>query len=479
VSKADKLLTMPKFFPVSCHTKTVGLGSTFVAIKGDKEDGVAYISAALKQGAKKIIVHQDAKLSKEIISEVKSVGATIEKVQNTRKALAQLSAQANDNPSKKLKIVGVTGTKGKTSTVFMLEHLLRSAGYKTALLSTVHNKIFDTVFETELTTAHPDYLHAFFALCVKQGVEYVVMEVAAQALSLHRIEGITFDGAIFTNFGQEHAEFYETQENYFAAKCKIFDHLKTGAPVFVNADDERGKEILNLYPEFFSFSLTQENVTLSARPIELIENLSCSICFEKKCILFSCPHLFGAFNAYNMLGAVSLAHVLGVPLEMSAHAMNSFSKIPGRLERYVLPNGSFCFIDHAHNPSSFEAVLSTLRKMTDQLIVVFGAGGERDGTKRPQMGKISAHYADHIILTSDNPRSENPVDIAADICVGVETEHRGKILCELDREKAIQAAYRLAKKNGIIALLGKGRDEYQIFGTKKRFFSEREILKNF
>jgi len=477
MNNTNKKIFLPKTFPVTCHTKYVQLGSTFVAIKGQKEDGINYVCDALQRGAQKIVVHNDAELSQDILEALKKNGAQLERVDNCRRALAQLSAQAHGYPAKKLKILGVTGTKGKTSTTFMVEHLLRSAGYKTALLSTVHNKIGDTIFPTELTTAQPDYLHSFFSVCVQNNVEYVVLEVAAQALSLHRVHGLSFDGAIFTNFGQEHAEFYKTQDDYFAAKCQLFEHLKTGAPMLINADDKKGQEILQTYPEFIPFSLLHENATFKARPIELVKRLSCSVCKEESCVVAACPALFGMFNAYNMLGALSLVNLLGVALEQSAQALNSFAHVPGRLERYELPNGAICFIDHAHNPSSFEAVLTTLRKMTDQLIVLFGAGGQRDKTKRPQMGEIAARYADHVVITSDNPRTEDPLTIATDICVGICKDDRGKTVCELDREKAIQQAYKLSKKNGIIALLGKGTDEYQIFGNTKTYFSEREIVR--
>jgi len=469
-------MVMPKIFPVSCHTKYIGTGSTFVAIKGHKQDGVDFISLALERGAKKIVIQKDVALCADLQKKINVAGATVRRVEDARLALAQLSANAHGNPAKKLKILGVTGTKGKTSTVFMLEHLLRSTGHKTALLSTVHNKIGTTIFPAELTTAQPDYLHSFFALCVRHGVEYVVLEAAAQAFSLYRVYGILFDGGVFTNFGQEHAEFYETQKHYFAAKCQLFKQVKSGAPMFVNADDSKGQHILQIYPEFFSFSLLQENTTVKARPIELIKSLFCNVCTKKESATVCCPALFGTFNAYNMLGALSLVHALGISLEKSAQAMKNFRAVPGRLERYMLPNGALCFIDYAHNPSSFQVVLSTLRKMTDQLIVLFGAGGNRDKTKRPQMGAIAAKYADHIIVTTDNPRTEDPQDISTDILAGISEKDRGKTVCELDREKAIHLAYKLSKKNGIVALLSKGRDEYQIFGNNKVFFSEREIL---
>ncbi|MFC1845617.1 Mur ligase family protein, partial [Candidatus Dependentiae bacterium] len=221
---------MPKTFPVACHTSRVGPGSTFVAIKGEKHDGISYISRALASGASTIAIQQDVNLSDDVLKDIERAGASLQRVSNTRKALATLSAQAHGNPAQQLRIIGVTGTKGKSSTVFMLEHILQRAGYKTALLSSVYNKIGDEITSSSLTTEHPDYLHGFFALCVDAGIEFVVMEVAAQALSLHRVEGIEFDGVLFTNFAKEHGEFYKDLDSYFDAKRLLFGQLKQGAP---------------------------------------------------------------------------------------------------------------------------------------------------------------------------------------------------------------------------------------------------------
>lgn len=469
---------MPKVFPVACHTDHVGPGTTFIAIKGDKQDGTAYIAQALLSGASTIVVQQDVELKDDILVAIKRAGATLQRVSNTRQALALLSAQANGYPSKKLKIIGVTGTKGKSSTVFMLEHILNQAGYKTALLSTVYNKITGTVLPSFLTTEQPDYLHSFFSLCVKHDVQFVVMEVAAQALSLHRVEGIEFDGALFTNFDKEHGEFYKNLESYFEAKSRLFRQLKPEAPILINADDKWGKRLLGKLPQALSFGLNDRSSFFSGQIIEILHYLSCVIVANGKESIAICNSLFGEFNAYNMLGAISMAFCLKISFEQSVAAMQSFKGIPGRLECYQLPNKIKSFIDHAHNPSSFRAVLSALRPMTEQLIVVFGAGGERDAKKRPDLGLIVSHYADQIILTSDNPRSEDPKTIIQQILSGISVKDRTNVLCILDREEAIKKAYTLARSGAIIALLGKGCEEYQVIGAKKIPFSERSILKN-
>lgn len=433
-------VVFPDTFPVACHTKNIGPGSTFVAIKGDEQDGITYIPEALKRGASVIVVQDDVHLSDATINLIKQAGATVKYVANSRQSLAILSAKMHGYPAKKLRIIGITGTKGKTSTSFMLEHIVRGASYKTALLSSVHNKIGNQIFKASLTTEHPDYLHAFFALCVQAGTDFVVMEVSAQAFSLHRLHGLLFDAALFTNFDQEHGEFYADLEDYFAAKCLLFKQLKPGAPGLINADDVKGQELLRCYPQLRSFSVHNAMADYCAQEYAATKFFSWKLINEKKEYVVTCQSLMGVFNVYNTLAAISLAHSLGVSFESCVQGIACFSGTPGRFERHNLPNGATCFIDHAHNSSSFRAALSALRKITDHLIVVFGAGGSRDAKKRPDMGAIAAHYADHVILTSDNPRFEDPTIIINTIRVGIDAKNQNKVIAEPDREDAIKKA---------------------------------------
>lgn len=464
---------LPYIYPVTCHTDHVGLGSTFVAIQGMKEDGINYIPLALKKGASRIVVEESASLHDDVLKIIEQHNAELIRVSNTRKALAQLSAETLGFPTKQLKIIGVTGTKGKTSTCFLLQHILQSAGYKTALLSTVYNKIDTTIFKTDLTTQHPDYLHVFFDQCVQSNVEFVVMEVAAQALSLDRINSIEFDGIIFTNFDLEHSEFYATMDDYFAAKCKIFEHAKSEAPICLNADDAWCKKISVKNASLFSLKDQQSHY------FAIIKNNNCTgLQLTLDINDYVCPKLFGEFNAYNILAASSLLKCLGVSSDALQEGLLSFFGIPGRMQMHQLPNGARAFIDNAHNPSSYKALLQTLKGLTSDLIVVFGCGGQRDKIKRPLMGKIAAQYCDTIILTSDNPRTENPADIVEDIFSGIEVQNHIKVIKELDRQQAIKKAYELSKSNSIIAILGKGHDEYQLINDIKYHFSEREILQS-
>lgn len=467
----------PQIFPVTAHTDHVGAGSTFVVIQGLQHDGAIYIDIALKKGATTIVVQQDKVLSDATISVINQHKANIFRVPDTRKALAQLSAQAAGNPAQKLKLFAVTGTKGKSTTVFLLEHILRTAGFSTALLSTVKNTIGDTEFAAPLTTAQPDYLHQFFALCVERGVTHVVMEVAAQALTLHRVEGLLFDGVIFTNFSREHLEFYASLDEYFSAKQSLFLQTKHDAPWVINADDGRlnaleyKKDVVS-----FGYQYTEANFSVQhaihTKGIEMMVQEPDGVW-----VTYVCPVLFGHYNGYNMLGAITLARTLGVTSAVCADALAHFAGVTGRLEQHRLPNGALCIIDCAHNPASYQALLSTLRPLTPHLIVVFGAGGDRDPGRRPLMGALVAEFADVVMITSDNPRTEDPALIVRNITDGIVQDKHYKVIIEPDREVAIRKAYERSTAQTIIALLGKADSDYQIVGTAKIPFSERSIIR--
>jgi len=465
---------LTSLFPVACHTDHVGSGSIFVVINGFHENGICYLPQAIARGASCIVVQDNAIIPAASVALIKKTGVTVKRVADTRLALAQLSAQVAGDPAKKLKIIGVTGTKGKTTTVFLLAHVLRYAGYKIALLSTVNNTIDNQTFVSPLTTPQPDYLHQFFKQALAVNTEYVVMEVAAQALTMHRIAGIQFDGLIFTNFSQEHLEFYKTLDDYFHAKCLLFKQVKPEAPIIINADDDYCKTLQHqIDATWFSMRKATISGNLINNPLKQID---LQVNWQSDTYRFSCPQLIGMFNGYNLLGVVSMALQLGISPKTIATAVSTFAGVPGRMEQYILPNGATAIIDYAHNPASYQEVLSLLRQLTPHLIVIFGAGGHRDATKRPLMGKIAAQMADMVILTTDNPRTEDPEQIINDIVRDIPTDVGHKILREIDRKKAIQRGYACSRKNSIIVILGKGADEYQIIGDKKTYFSEKAIL---
>jgi UDP-N-acetylmuramoyl-L-alanyl-D-glutamate--2,6-diaminopimelate ligase len=480
-------LEFPKIFPVTAHTDHVGPGTTFVAVQGLKQNGIDYITQALDKGASKIVVQEDAVLPNAVLEQLNKHHVSLLRVPNTRRALAELSAQALNYPARKLKIIGITGTKGKTTTSFILAHLLYSAGYSTALLSTIRNRINDQEFATALTTQQPDYLHVFLDLCVRAEVTHVVMEVSAQALSMNRLAGIEFDGAIFTNFSQEHAEFYPTLDDYFNAKKLLFSSLKSTARPCINVDDEYGMQIFKQRmlenKKTTAFFYTAALLGLDTRAdvhAELVQANKHGIEFimhtPEHEIRIHCPSLIGTYNLYNVLGAATVALQNKVQPEVIKQAMTTFKGVPGRMESYPLANGALCVIDYAHTPSSFQAILTTLRSMTDHLIVVFGCGGDRDPIKRPAMGRIAAELGDLIFVTSDNPRSEELPTIIAQIESGIAPDYQAKVRRELDREQAIKKAYASARSGSIIVLLGKGPDEYEEVKGVKRYFSERQII---
>lgn len=481
-------LKMPDIFPVASHTKNVGPGSVFVAIKGLKDDGVHYILEALSRGATEIIIDETVELSSEINQAIINAKALITRVKNTRQALADLSTKAANINWNDLIIIGVTGTKGKSTTTHILFNMLKKTGRSAACLNSVYNMINDVEFTAPLTTAQPDYLHQFLKLCIENKVKYVVMEVAAQAFTYHRIDGIQFDAFIFTNLEREHGELYVTMQDYFKTKCELFQHTKINAPVFVNADDEAGVVLIKqkseikrkTYANVMGYSLKNTFEAYYSGHYTSLDNnrSSVSLMINNFNYTFNYIGFSGFFNAYNVIAALSVLNIF-VPITQTLLGSEPFAfpQLRGRCEEYKLPNGARVIIDYAHTPNSFNAILSATRQLTQNLIVIFGAGGGKDHEKRPLMGSIAAHFADTVFITSDNPRHEDPIVIAESIKSGIKDEvDQQKIIIELDRQKAIEAAYKKAQEGTIIMLLGKGPDEYQIIGDAKIPFSEKNIV---
>jgi UDP-N-acetylmuramoyl-L-alanyl-D-glutamate--2,6-diaminopimelate ligase len=442
---------MPKKFLVTCNTNHVTTGSTFVAIKGFKTDGNNFIPQAVQNGATTIVSEA---LPPKNLSHIKHI-----KVKNARKALAQLCTQVYNNPCSKLKIIGITGTKGKTTTTYLVEHILASCGKKTACLSTIQNKILDQKENALNTTPQSDYIHMFLDQCVKRGVEYVVIEVSSHALSLHRTLYITFDIIGFTNLKQDHLDFYKNKINYFNAKCKIFRQIKQQGVTVINTDDQWGKRAATRVQKFCKMPIAYLNKT----------NLICT----------NNHNLLGNFNAHNATMAYLICKKLGLKKEKIMQAIKQFEGVPGRLQLHVLKNGAHAFVDFAHNPSAMKAVLQTLRPTTKDLIVVFGCGGDRDKTKRPIMGNIAAQYADKIIITDDNPRSESSEQIAQNILTGITPKNQKKCTIQLNRKKAIAHATQIAQSHSVITILGKGHENYYLKNGKKSHFDDFEEISKY
>lgn len=463
-------------YRVCSHTSNVGQGSTYVAIAGTKANGLDFIEQALEKGANRIVVQRS--LVTDAIKKVcKKYKAELVLVDDARAALAELSAQAYDHPAKKLSLLAVTGTDGKTTSCYLLYNMLRHAGKKVALLSGVQHIVGDEILEADLTTEKPDYLHHFFHLCVQQGIQYVVMEVSAQAHTLNRIDALQFDGSIFTNLAQEHGEWYHNFDEYFAAKLAILKHNKVDAPLVTNADGEWGVKVKNHFAHartsgFKSGVDHQVTVLQSNANKQLLE-----LKLGKRWVQLETP-LIGNYNAQNISGAAALAHVLGVDDAAIQAGVAGFAGAPGRLERYQLANGALAIVDYAHTAQAYQAVLPVLKKQARKLFVVFGAAGGKDKAKRPMMGKLAVAYADMVVLTMDNPRQEDPAVIVQEIMADMTSYEKASVFKELDRAQAIRLAYEYSKPGDIIAIFGKGLEQVQIIGPNRVAYSDVAVVRS-
>ena len=481
-------MLLPTHFPVTCHTKHIGPGSTFVAISGFITNGITFVPQALAQGATKINV-DELHVTPELITLCAQHNATITPVSQPRKALATLAAEALNNPADKLHIIGITGTKGKTTTAFITEHLLRKAGIKTALISSIYHKILGSTEQSSHTTPEADFLHMFFARCVQEGVTHVVMEVSSHALSLDRVHGITFAGVGFSNLAPEHLDFYHTMDNYFAAKAPLFLQTNKQSVIVINADNEWSNQALIAAQDAVRITGTtlrsygQEEAIDNTHSTLHIHQASCDgieLVLENKPPLFiTCKHLFGVFNCYNIVMASMIALHLGLSYSDITRGIASFKGVPGRLQRHVLKNGALCFVDYAHNPSAMEAVLSTLRPFTSDLIVIIGCGGDRDKTKRPVMGALASTFGNQAIITDDNPRSEDNLAIIQQMLGGIPADTSATVHIIPNRREAITFAASIAQPDSIIALLGKGHEDYHLVGNEKFHFDDFEEISKF
>lgn len=458
-------------YSVTCHTDHIGTGSTFVAIKGFSQDGTKYIDTAIQNGATTIVVEKGT-----IINQTPKINYIF--VDDCRTALAEMAANALGNPAQKLKLVGITGTCGKTTTTFLIEHILKQAGYKTALLGSVKNKILNKHEDIQLTTQTSDYIQMFLAECVSQNVEYVVMEISSHGLALDRTHGIKFDAVGFTNLSPEHMDFHPTLDHYFQTKFKLFEQIQMHGTAVINTDDEWGKkayQALNINKVGFG---QESNFDAKISIIQNdLNNLHFSLSgFEKDLMT---KNLLGDFNAYNISMAALICKSLKINQDKIIESVTNFKGVPGRLQCYKLKNGAVAFVDYAHKPDAMEKVLKTLRPQTQDLIVVFGCGGNRDKTKRPVMGSSAANYADQIIVTDDNPRDEDRQAIANEIMAGIPATKRDKLICILDRNKAIEYAAQISKQNSIIAILGKGHEDYYLIKGKKYHLDDFEEISKY
>ena len=447
-------------------SRTVVPGSLFVAVKGFSSDGHAFVGKAVAAGAVAVIYDDTATVVPE--------GAAAIRVEDSRKALALSAAAFYGKPSEKLTLVGITGTNGKTTTVTLLHEIFTRLGYSCGLLSTIANFVGGRRTETTNTTSDPLTIHRLLAEMVEEGCEYCFMEVSSIGLEQDRVAGLHFKAAIFSNLTHDHLDYHKTFAEYLRCKKLFFDNLSADAIAITNTDDRNGLVMLQ--------NTVARPVTYSVRGLA---DHNCRIVeesFDGMLLRIDgkevWARLIGAHNAYNLLAVYTTAVELGAEPEEVLLAISGAGCVKGRLEVVRGPRDISAVIDYAHTPDALENVLKTLRETAKdkELVCLFGCGGDRDRTKRPEMAAVAEKYADRIIVTSDNSRTEKTSYIIAEIRAGFSPKGLRKALFIEDRKEAIRTAVLTAKDGAAVLLAGKGHETYQITGTEKKHFDEREIL---
>ena len=458
---------------VCADSRKVSHGALFIAVKGFAVDGHEYISRAIGKGAR-VIVYEDQKVLEQQIAATDTDGIVLVKAESSRHALAVIAANFYDNPSEKLTLVGITGTNGKTTTVTLLHRMFTAMGYSCGLLSTIANYVGTKGTEAVNTTSDPLTINSLLAEMVDAGCEYCFMEVSSIGVEQERVTGLKFKAGIFSNLTHDHLDYHKTFAEYLRCKKLFFDTLPSDAYAITNIDDRNGMVMVQ--------NTKAEVVTYSVRSIA---DHTCRVMeqsFEGMLLkidgIEAWSALIGLHNAYNLLAIYTTAVVLGAEPEEVLVAMSTLKPAPGRLENIRGPKDISVIIDYAHTPDALENVLKTLREIAPdrELICLFGCGGDRDRTKRPEMAAIAQKLADRIIVTSDNSRTEKTSDIMADIKEGMDISGRSRSLFIEDREEAIRTAIMIAGQGATILLAGKGHETYQIIGTEKIHFDEKEIV---
>lgn len=448
---------------ITADSRKVREGCIFVCVKGNNFDGHDVAAEAQKNGAVLVVAERDLGLKNQAV------------VENTRRAFAVMCANFFGNPAKRLKLIGVTGTNGKTTTAFLIKNSLEFLGKKTGLIGTVKNMAGDKEFPAALTTPESFELQELFSEMVKEGCEYCVMEVSSQALAQERTAGLHFEAGIFTNLTQDHLDYHGTFENYAEAKSKLF----TDSSVCVlNLDDEHSMSMMrNSDGRMVTYSANQDEADYTAKYIryrnDSVEYELVTLGYVER-VRVGIP---GEFTVYNSMAAAVTLIELGFDFSKVLYALSLSKGIKGRIEVVSTDTDYTVIIDYAHSPDGLENIISSLRKTAEgRIITVFGCGGDRDRTKRPIMGAIAAELSDVIVVTSDNPRSEDPEKIIEDILAGIKGSKVKKIV-KTDRTEGIAAALNEAEPGDTVLLAGKGHETYQILGTGKIHYDEREVVK--
>ena len=453
---------------VDLDSRRVASGHLFVAIAGTQTDGHQYIAKAIAQGAAAILC--------EHLPEVLTEGIAYVQVPSTESAVGPVATAFFGNPSEQVKLVGVTGTNGKTTIATLLFHLFRRLGHKCGLLSTVCNYIEDEAISASHTTPDAVELNTLLARMVAAGCEYVFMECSSHAIAQQRIGGLTFAGGIFTNLTRDHLDYHKTVENYRNAKKKFFDDLSKGAFAITNADDKNGLFMVQNTKATVKTYSVRQMADFRARIIEChFEGMYLEMDGREVGVQF-----IGKFNVSNLLAVYATAIMLGKQPEDVLVVMSTLKSVAGRLEPIHSPEGWTAVVDYAHTPDALENVLKAIHEVLDgkgQVITVCGAGGNRDKGKRPLMAQEAVKQSNRVIITSDNPRFEEPQDIINDMLDGLTPQQMKKVLTIVDRREAIRAAAMMAQNGDVILIAGKGHEDYQEIKGVKHHFDDREEVR--
>lgn len=448
-------------------TNELNHGDLFVAIKGTRVDGHDFIDKAVQSGATTIVC--------ENMPAQKATGVTYVKVADSSIALAVMASNYFDNPSEKLKLVGITGTNGKTTSATLLYRLYRSMGFPCGLISTVENRINEQIIPSTHTTPDPISLNRLLSMMVSDGCAYCFMEVSSHAIVQQRIAGLSFAGGVFTNITHDHLDYHKTFEAYIAAKKGFFDLLPQDAFALYNSDDRNGSVMVqNCKATVRSFGLKG----MADFKCKIIENTFGGLLLTLDGQEVLC-RLIGSFNAYNITGVYAVAVMLGQNKLDVLTALSNLEPVEGRFQYVVSANNVTGIVDYAHTPDALMNVLNTIKDLrtgNETVITVVGCGGDRDKSKRPLMGKIAADMSDKVIFTSDNPRSENPELIIEEMRAGVSPVHFKKSIAMTDRKEALRLACNMAVPGDIILVAGKGHEKYQEIAGVKLPFDDKQVL---
>lgn len=458
---------------IAYDSRQVKPGYLFVCISGFKTDGHLYIKQALKNGASAILIEKT----------IDPIDATtVIMNSNNRKALALVAANFYGRPSQNMRVIGVTGTNGKTTTTHLIQAILEEAGMKTGLMGTLYARVADKTMDFGHTTPEALDVESFMDICRQNKVQYVLMEVSSHALDLYRVSCIDFDIAVFTNLTQDHLDYHSNMQEYQAAKLKLFEMISPGNNNFtvVNADDTYARDFIQASKvPVITYGLSS-NSDIKAENVKIdLKGSKFTLGFKGTTVNINMK-LIGMFSVYNVLAAIAVALKEGISPETIKIALEKVNGVPGRFEQVDEGQNFTVVVDYAHTPDGLENILKTGRQLTShRLITVFGCGGDRDRGKRPLMGEVAARYSDFCVVTSDNPRSEDPEAIINDIIPGLDRVKNSRYAIISDRREAINHAIHLARPEDLVIIAGKGHETYQLVKDKVLDFDDRKVAAEF